>query len=208
MAATPHRPNEVKLPEPLPNRLNLGCGQFPRAGFLNVDWDPTSPAEVHLNLNDPASYEVLPTGHFELVVMDHCLEHLSDVFGVIRAVHRLLATGGRLEIRVPHFSRGMTHPEHCHGFDVTFPEYLNPSFRGGYIGVPFRLESLRLDYMIGWDLKRPFLHPWQEQLLKCVNGVLTWLANVNPYACSRFWCYGVGGFEQIEFILIKESPDG
>ena len=77
------------------------------------------------------AYRTLPEGYFDIIVMDHVLEHLDDVFGVMRAVYRLLAPDGRLEIRVPHFSRGITHPEHKHGFDVTFPEYVRPGFRGG-----------------------------------------------------------------------------
>lgn len=187
----------------LPRRLNLGSGQFPRPGFLNVDVDPATGADLLLDLDDPTSFELLPEGHFELIIMDHCLEHLQDIFGVVRALHRLLRPGGRLEIRVPHFSRGITHPQHTHGFDVTFPEYVNPNFKGGYIGVPFRLESMRLQYMIRWDLKRPYIRPWQEFVLKRLDAVMSWLANRNPFICSRFWCYLVGGFEQIEYVFIR-----
>ncbi len=121
----------VALPTPVPTKLNLGCGQFPREGFLNVDVDAAAKADVWLDLANPESLQSFPPGHFEVIVMDHVLEHLDDVFGVMAAVHRLLTPGGRLEIRVPHFSRGITHPEHKHGFDVTFPEYVRPDFRGG-----------------------------------------------------------------------------
>jgi SAM-dependent methyltransferase len=198
----------LALPTPLPTKLNLGCGQFPLEGFLNVDVDTAARADVHLDLSNPESYRAFPAGHFEVIVMDHVLEHLNDVFGVMIAVHRLLSPGGRLEIRVPHFSRGITHPEHKHGFDVTFPEYVRPDFPGGYIGVPFDLVSMRLEYMIRWDLKQEFgLKPWQLAILRVFNRFISWLANLEPYACSRFWCTWVGGFEQIEFIFQKPASE-
>lgn len=195
-------PASRRLPDPLPRKLNLGCGRFPRDGFLNVDVEATAKADLLVDLDDFGAWQVLPAGHFDLVVMDHCIEHLDDVFGVMKQVHRLTAPGGRVEIRVPHSSRGITHPEHQHGFDVTFPEYVRPGF-AGYIGVELELVSMRFDYMIRFDLKRPFLKPWQETVLKGMNALISAAANAEPYLCSRFWCYWLGGFEQIEFVFRK-----
>lgn len=191
-----------ELPAALPTRLNLGCGRFPRPGFFNVDLLPEAPADLQLDLDVLESYRIFPAGHFEHVVADHVIEHLHDVFGVMAELHRILRPGGRLEIRVPHFSRGITHPQHQHGFDVTFPEYFKPSF-AGYVGVPFELVSMRLEYMIRFDLKAPLIRPWQIAVLERLNRVVSWLANLQPYACSRFWCYLVGGFEQIEFVFTR-----
>jgi SAM-dependent methyltransferase len=201
---SPAPASSTSLPSPLPTRLNLGCGQFPKEGFLNVDVLEHVAADVRLDLNDPSSYQLFPANHFELVVLDHVLEHLSDVFGVMAALQRILKPGGILEIRVPHCSRGITHPQHAHGFDVTFPEYFKPSFKS-YMGTPLTLVSMRFDYIIRWDLKRPLLPEWQIQALKIVDKVVSKAANLQPYACSRFWCYLVGGFEQIEFIFSKPA---
>src|SRR3954463_3026447 len=178
LACSPLPLVSAALPSPLPTKLNLGCGQFPLSGFLNVDVEKHAKADVYLDLDDLRNYELFPSCHFEIIVMDHVLEHLDDVFGVLIAVHRLLKPGGRLEIRVPHFSRGITHPEHRHGFDVTFPEYMRPGFQGGYIGVPLELDSMRLDYMIRWDLKGVAVRSWQLPILKAMNGLVSWLANM------------------------------
>lgn len=173
--------------------------------MLNIDHDAASKADALADLGKLETYRQLPEGHFEQIVMDHVLEHLDDIFGIMRELHRILAPGGRLEIRVPHFSRGITHPEHRHGFDVTFPAYMDPHYQGGYIGVPFKLESMRLDYMIRWDLKKTIVPDWQIALLKPLNAIITALGNAQPYACSRFWCYVVGGFEQIEYRFRKPT---
>lgn len=196
------------LPQPLSTRLNLGCGQFFREGFLNVDIDESTKADLFMDLNRMEAYRLFPSAHFELIVMDHVLEHLNDVFGVMRELHRILKPGGILEVRVPHFSRGITHPQHQHGFDVTFPEYVNPKFKGGYIGVPFQLTSMKLHYMIRWDLKASIINDWQIRILQLLNTVMSGLANLQPYVCSRFWCYAVGGFEEIEYIFqVPEHRD-
>jgi len=31
------------------------------------------------------------------------------------------------------------------------------------------------------------------------NVVFSFFANLNPYFCSRVWCFWVGGFEEIEY---------
>ena len=198
-------PSLAQYTQPFPRRLNLGCGQFPLKGMLNIDHDPAAKADALADLGDLATYRQLPENHFDYIVMDHVLEHLDDIFGIMRELHRVLTPGGLLELRVPHFSRGITHPEHRHGFDVTFPAYMDPAYKGGYIGVPFHLESMRLDYMIRWDLKKTIVPDWQIALLKPLNAVVTGLANAQPYVCSRFWCYLVGGFEQIEYRFRKPS---
>jgi hypothetical protein len=34
-----------------------------------------------------------------------------------------------------------------------------------------------------------------------MGAILDFFANLSPYLCSRIWCYWVGGFEEIEFVL-------
>ena len=63
---------------------------------------------------------------FDVIEASHVIEHLDRPFAVMKELHRLLKPGGVLHIKVPHFSRGFTHAEHAHGFDVTFPLYLKP----------------------------------------------------------------------------------
>jgi 2-polyprenyl-3-methyl-5-hydroxy-6-metoxy-1,4-benzoquinol methylase len=173
--------------------------------MLNVDVSPHSKADYVFDLNRLDQYQLFPSGHFDHIIMDHVLEHLDNVFGVMRELHRMLAPGGLLEVRVPHFSRGITHPDHSHGFDVTFPAYVDPSFTGEYVGVPFELRSMKLMWMIRWDLKAAFVGRIQLGILKGMNAVFNALANAQPYICSRFWCYYVGGFEQIEYRFRKPA---
>jgi len=186
-----------------PKKLNLGSGHFPIKGFLNVDFNPMENPDLIIDLNNPKNLEMLPSNYFEIIIMDHVLEHIFDVFGTMRQIHRMLIPGGKIEIRVPHFTRGFMHPEHQKGFDVTFPEYMNPKFPGGYIGINMKSISVKLSWMIRFDLKKDYVSSWQIFILKIINSIFNFFANISIFFCSRFWAYYVGGFEQIEFILEK-----
>src|SRR5262245_48042278 len=117
-------------------RLNLGSAAYKKAGYVNVDWQPIVEPDVNHDLNVfPYPFE---SDEFDLIEADHVLEHLDRPFAVMRELHRILKPHGRLIVKVPHFSRGFTHAEHAHGFDLTFPLYFDRRFAAaGYFGVDF-----------------------------------------------------------------------
>lgn len=185
-------------------KVNLGCGEDKKVGYVNVDWSPLVKPDVVHDLNQtPYPFEDNSVDHIEAF---HVLEHLSKPFTLMREFHRILKTGGILHIKVPHFSRGFTHAEHEHGFDVTFPLYFNPAFtKSGYYGVPFTLVSMRLSWLAFFHLL-PYMGygPVMIGLLRGVNTVISWLANLSAGFASRVWCFWVGGFDEIEFVFVKK----
>lgn len=184
-------------------KLNLGCGEFHKEGYVNVDWQPLTKPDVSHNLNStPYPFE---DNSCELVEAFHVLEHLERPFEVMREMHRILAPGGVLHIKVPHFSRGFTHAEHMHGFDVTFPLYFDKTFTtSGYFGVEFKCSTMELHWMAFFHLM-PYMGYGKMTiaLLRGVNAVVSGIANLSPALASRVWCFWVGGFEEIEFVFKK-----
>jgi SAM-dependent methyltransferase len=182
-------------------RLNLGCGRFPKHGYVNVDWRAGPGVDVIHDLSKiPYPFE---DETFDLIEADHVLEHLPEIFVVMRELHRILQVGGRLVLHVPHFSRGFSHPEHRRGFDATFPYYFKPSFPGGFTGVHFETESVRMRWFAQPYLKKSVLPAPLHVAGRAVGKVIDSLANLSPLVCSRLWCYYVGGFEEIEFVMTK-----
>lgn len=178
-------------------KLNIGCGAFKKPGFMNLDSDPRTQADVVHDLNIfpyPFSQE-----SFSVIEADHILEHLNNPFKVMNELHRMLIDDGKLVVRVPHFSRGFTHAEHKRGFDVTFPFYFNPTFIGGYTGTHFQLERMRLVWFAQPYLKKRVLSKGEYYLGSLLGTILDTAANLSPTLCSRAWCFWVGGFEEIEF---------
>lgn len=181
--------------------LNLGCGRYPLAGYINIDIEPSSAADVRFDLS--VFPYPLESGGFDSIIASHVLEHLPDAFGTMREWARLLTPGGRLTIRVPHCSRGFTHPQHKAGFDISFPLYFNPSFPGGYSGVEFRLVSMRLVWFAQPELKKSCLPPFHYHAGQLLGRLFDCAAAISPAACSRIWAYWVGGFEEVEFVFEK-----
>ena len=84
-----------------PYRLNVGCGNIPFHGWINVDanyvpgvtdmlWDATDPFPM-------------PNGCCEFIYNEHFLEHLSveSGFAFLKECHRLLQPGGVLRVAMP-----------------------------------------------------------------------------------------------------------
>lgn len=179
------------------SKLNLGSGNFKKDGFINVDYLWSSKPDLIYDLNIfPYPFR---ENEFSQIDADHVLEHLEDPFRVMNEIHRLGIDGARVNIRVPHFSRGFTHADHKRGFDVTFPFYFDSNFQGGYQGVTFIAEGVSLKWFAQHNLKRSIM-PWSVfYVARIVGSLLDIFANLSPFWCSRIWCYWVGGFDEIEF---------
>lgn len=184
-------------------KLNLGCGEFKKEGYINLDWSEAVKPDIIHNLNKfPYPFS---DNEFDLIEADHLLEHLSNVFRVMKEIHRIARNGAKVIIRVPHFSRGFTHPEHKRGFDFTFPLYFNKNFVGGYQGVEFQCESIKMTWFAQKYLKKKTISKTMYSLALIFDKIFSFLANLSPTFCSRFWCFWVGGFEEIEFKLIVKK---
>ena len=82
-----------------PHRLNIGCGENLRPGWLNIDLDPR--ADLRLDIRRPLPF---PGGTCAEIYSEHVLEHLAypgEVEEVLRDWWRVLAPGGTLSVGVP-----------------------------------------------------------------------------------------------------------
>ncbi|MFC1701023.1 methyltransferase domain-containing protein [Patescibacteria group bacterium] len=182
-------------------KLNLGCGKFPKDGYINLDIDKNSIADIFWDLREfPYPFE---NNSFSLIEACHVIEHLPEPLDAIKELNRILTPGGKLIMKVPHFSRGNTHPDHKRGFDVSLPYYFSPTFKGGYTGVEFISEKIKLRWTSQPYLKKQTFSPFLFFLLITLGAIIDFLANLSPAFCSRVWCFFVGGFEEIEFSFIK-----
>jgi len=178
-------------------KLNLGCGEFKKPGYINVDCYSVSEPDVRHNLEEfPYPFD---DHQFSLIEADHLLEHLEDAFQVMKELWRISGHGGLIKIKVPHFSRGFTHAQHKRGFDASFPLYFNPTYQGGYQGIPLELVSMKLKWFAQPSLRKTILTTPQYVLGKMLGKLIDMFANLSPFLCSRLWCFWVGGFEEIEF---------
>ncbi len=188
-------------------KLNLGCGEFKKEGYVNLDWNPlTKPDVIHDFNKFPYPFK---DNTFDYIEAIHVLEHLDRPFAVMTELHRILKPKGKLLIKVPHFSRGFTHAEHAHGFDITFPLYFNKSFTlSGYFGVDFILEKMELHWAAHTHLLKYMGYgKVSVMIVKFLNAIISFFANLSQGFCSRIWAFWVGGFEEIEFNFICKKHE-
>jgi SAM-dependent methyltransferase len=93
-------PSKHTLPDPLPTRLNVGCGYDIRPHFLNVDNGDWHSPDLVADITD---LFMLPSGHFEEIVAQDVLEHIErgKQVSTLREWGRLLSPNGVLRVRVP-----------------------------------------------------------------------------------------------------------
>lgn len=148
-------------------KLNLGCGQNLKEGYVNVDkFDSFSPDVVWDLEVTPWPFE---TGSVEEIHMHHVLEHLgaqTEVFlGIMKELYRICAPNAIVHIAVPHprsdgFVSDPTHvrPINEHILSL-FSKEKNREWKelgwpntplATYLDIDFEMASLQFDLMPHW----------------------------------------------------------
>lgn len=79
-----------------PLRLNLGCSDDHKPGYLNVD--RAAPADVIADLSEPWPWE---TSSVNSIIAWDIFEHMPDKLLTMNEAHRVLEPGGMLDLFVP-----------------------------------------------------------------------------------------------------------
>jgi SAM-dependent methyltransferase len=110
-------------------KLNLGSGTDIKDGWINLDKFKLPGVDVVHDLGTlPLPFK---DGEFDEILCQDILEHLDYVM-LMKELYRILKTGGRLKIRVPHFTSvsSFVDPTHKNMFSFRTFEYfvkdLNP----------------------------------------------------------------------------------
>ena len=182
-------------------KLNIGCGNTRKPGYVGVDIISTGSVDVIADIE--ASYLPFLDNSITLVYSHHVLEHLNNLIGTMREIHRILIPSGLCEIIVPHWSTvyAWSDPTHCRVFSsYTFRYFCSDEFI--FYGLPaFEVRYSRIMYhMKITSNKGSFV-----KALKPYSVILDFLANKNVDLCERFWCFWVGGFEQLHVILSRRD---
>jgi SAM-dependent methyltransferase len=138
--------------------LNLGCGQKPLVGAVNVDAVAMPGVDVVHDLDVfPWPW---PDDSVDEIVASHVFEHVADPIGFMSEVWRILRCRGGVRIDVPHYtSRNAftdpTHRRYC--TEETFDYWVRTSWLWDMGGVayhrnhPFR-HRRPVAFTVGGDM--------------------------------------------------------
>ncbi len=79
-------------------KLNIGCGWDKRDGYLNIDVDPNCKPDLLIVDND---FSKIPKNHFEEIVANDVLEHIShsQTLGALLDWSEYLGANGKLKLQ-------------------------------------------------------------------------------------------------------------
>ncbi len=122
-------------------RIDLGCKDHKREGFIGLDIVPGSGVDIVHDLNKGIPFK---NGEVDEVFASHFLEHVDNPVFLVQEIHRVLKKGGIATIVVPHFSNpGAYTPLHktYWSYNVMSPHNLKYYFNADFSGVKVRLNS-------------------------------------------------------------------
>jgi predicted SAM-dependent methyltransferase len=138
-------------------KLNLGCGQYLKEGFVNVDQFPLRGVDLVHNLTEfPYPFENLSTDEIVAYdVIEHLPSHVDGENTVLKFVsecHRILRPGGTLFIQTPRYDAEFLYIDlsHVRGFHEKSFDFLDPDTEYGkstgfYTDAKFKVICKVLD---------------------------------------------------------------
>ena len=171
------------------NKVNLGCGLNYKEGWINVDSDNTlKKVDVVWNLNNiPYPFK---SNSIDRIYIAHVLEHLDEVYEVLKEMHRICKKGAIIEIYVPYFNNYNAFRDLSHKQFFTWDSF-SPVALGrtktdkkgrGIISYQKRLFNYKSRRLKWASTNKPIL----KQIAKFIE----WCVNINPNWLERripFW---------------------
>jgi hypothetical protein len=183
-------------------KLNLGCGQNKKDGYVNVDkYDSFEPDVVWDLEQFPWPFE---DNSVEEIVMYHSLEHMgadTEVFlSIMKELYRVSAPDGQVHITVPHeFSDGFagdpTHVRPINGAILSlFSQAKNREWKtlgwpntplGVYLGIDFETSSLLHSLTPEWARQYESGALNQNELNFAINSYRNVISEVSAILIAR-----------------------
>jgi len=101
--------------------LDIGCGNRKFPGAIGVDKVKLPGVDVIYDLNQyPYPFK---DNQFDLIIMNHIIEHISDVVRFLEEIYRVAAPNAIIKGLTPHFSSPYSFADPTHHHHFTFSTF-------------------------------------------------------------------------------------
>jgi len=176
--------------------LDLGCGNRKVPGSIGLDKLQLDGVDVVADFERGLPFK---NDVFDYVIANHSLEHIRDIIGALREIWRVCKNDATVIIKVPHYSSHSFWADPTHDitterfFSYDFFDYFKPGHHKSYdFGFNFIIIDRKLNK---FRIKR------KNPVMKLFHRISNILANKSPKIFENFWCYWLGGFQEIIFEL-------
>lgn len=133
-----------------PRKLQLGCGESPKKGYVNLDKEKLRGVDVVHNLDKyPWPF---PDNFFEEVYGQDIVEHVEDLFMAMDEINRICKKGAIVRLIVPYWhSSAAFYPNHNYFFNVDSMKIFTEPNRSYDNHYGYKMEKIKLiPSRIGW----------------------------------------------------------
>lgn len=131
-------------------KLQIGCGAFPKKGYINLDKERLNGVDV---VHDLDKYPwPFPNDYFEEVYGRDVIEHVQDLFKAMDEIRRISRDGAVVRLIVPYWhSSSAFYPNHNYFFNVDSMKAFTEPNRSYDNHYGFKIEKIKLiPSRIGW----------------------------------------------------------
>lgn len=190
--------------------LNLGCGKTKIPNTIGVDATQISGCVDLIHDLEKLPYP-FKNNSVDEIHFYHVLEHLENPLKKLEEIHRILKSGGKLYIRVPHFSSmgAFTDITHVRPFGFcTFDIFEKSHPQHYYTKIKFKIIKKEIKYFGLYPndgIYEKYIHENQCPIFfRPIVRIINYLIRLSPTTFERFWCYWVGGACEISLTLTKK----
>ena len=158
-------------------KLNLGCGQDKRKGYLNCDLSGDVHPDKIVDLEKKLPFK---DNSVDEILANHVLEHVVNFVPLMHEFNRVCKKGAKLDIKVPFYSSWgqFNDPTHIRFFSPFTFNYFKKGTYSHEVNCKedmFEVVKVKINFAIG--------------RLKGLNFILNPLINLNKEIYCRFFCW-------------------
>lgn len=126
-------------------RLNLGCGNKRKDGFVGIDRFPCAAVDLVADITSPLPFE---GSSVDAVWADNLIEHVSDIPALMQEIHRVCRHGAEVTIITPHYTSiaSWNDPTHVHHLSYFSMDHFSREAVVHYTGGGFEVAARRLSF--------------------------------------------------------------
>lgn len=137
-------------------KLNLGCGNDYKEGYINCDWTDKIKVDKIVDLEKPL--KMFDSDSVEEIICNHVLEHINNFVPLIHELHRICKEDAVIKIKTPFYTswgqfNDPTHVRFFTPWTFTYFEKGNYSHEVGVDKDIIKAEVIRINFGIGISSK-------------------------------------------------------
>lgn len=126
-------------------KINLGCGNKRKDGFIGIDCYPCEAVDILADLTKPLPFT---ESSIDEIWLDNVIEHMPNIPQLMGEIHRICRDGARVTIITPHFASlaSWRDPTHVHHLSYFSMEHFERRAVSHYTGGGFRVVNKHLSF--------------------------------------------------------------